>query len=136
MSWVLTPGDINNTGDTSTLLDQYVNSSVLPTTGSGDFLANCVSGPACALFGNNSQQLNGLTDLFGDFRGAFTLQTCTPSPGRPCPDGNFPNGFAGFINDPVTTVAASNTVPAPGSLVLLGTSLMLLAAGAARRKRT
>jgi hypothetical protein len=134
MSWVLVPGDINNTGDTLTTLNQYVNSSVLPTTGSGHFLANCVSGPGCDLFGKNTQQLNGLTSLFGDFRGAFTLQSCAPSPGNPCPDGLFPNGFAGFINDPAITVAAQ-AVPEPGTLALLGAGLLLLGGGLSRKKK-
>src|SRR5690606_14490239 len=106
MSWVLVPGDINNTGDTTTTLSQYVNASVLPTTGSGHFLADCVSGAGCDLFGENTQQLNGLTSLFGDFRGAFTLQSCAPTANSPCPNGLFQNGFAGFINDPAVAAAA------------------------------
>jgi hypothetical protein len=126
MRWVLTPGDIGNTGDDITTLNQFVNSDVLPTTGSGSFLANCVEGVACSLFQGQTQQLNGLTSLFGDVRGAFTLQTCAPTQSNPCPDGNFPNGFAGFINDPVVAVAASQAVPEPTTLALLGAGLLLL----------
>jgi hypothetical protein len=133
MSWVLVPGDINNTGDMVTTLYQAVNADVLPTTGSGHFLADCVNGPGCNLFASNQEQLNGLTNLFGDIRGAFTLQSCAPRRGHPsdCPSGNFPNGFAGLSNDPALAVA----VPEPGSLLLLGAGLVMLTAFATRKSR-
>lgn len=133
MSWVLAPGDLNNTGDTTTTLTQSVNDDVLPTTGSGIFLADCVSGAACSLFQGQQEQLNGLTSLFGDVRGTFTLQTCASSGEVDCVDGNFPNGFAGFINDPALTVAASAQVPEPGTLALIGGGLLLVS-GIAKRK--
>ena len=133
MDWVLVPGDLNNTGDTTTTLSQFVNASVLPTTGSGIFLANCVSGVACGLFEGKQEQLNGLTDLFGDVRGTFTLQTCATSGGTNCPNGDFPNGFAGFINDPALTVAAGAGVPEPTTLALFGAGLLLLAGFAGRK---
>jgi hypothetical protein len=111
MKWVLVPGGIN--ADATTTLLQEPEEDTLPTTGTGKFLADCVSGPECPLFAKGAESIPGATPGFlGDIFGQFTLQT--PSAGNPAPA-----GFLGVINDPVDAIA-----PEPGVLALLGIGIL------------
>jgi hypothetical protein len=112
MSWVLTPG-ASPTDPLATLF-QSVLSLNLPTNGLGDFLANCVSGPECALF-NTAAIPNPTTGVKANFFGQFTLQTPPP--------GTVTNGWQGLISDPVLT---STAVPEPATLTLFGAGLLAL----------
>jgi len=129
MQWDLTPSDLNDNGDNTTTLYQDVNADSLPTTGVGDLLANCVSGPGCMYFGGQSETLNALTGLYADFEANFTLQT--PSNNA----STFQNGFPGKIAGQALT---ESEAPEPGSLALIGSGLVGLfgIASRARRKRS
>jgi hypothetical protein len=85
---------------------QTTRGATLPTTGSGAWLADCVSGPACAFLDSNAQT-NG-ADLFGQ----FTLERTVGSVAA--------NGWDGYNNDPVIGKA----VPEPGILSLFGGGLL------------
>lgn len=101
--------------ETTAVLVQHVTSQTLPATGTGDFLANCVGGPGCSLFDTNSQA--GGADFFG----RFTLSAALTA-------GQLANGWEGIISDPIETA-----VPEPGTLGLVG--LSVLAAGFLARRR-
>jgi len=117
MSWVLTPGSSPN-DPTATLFQDVVNLT-LPTTGLGDFLAACVSGPECSLF-NQSSQVDPATGARANFFGQFTLQTT-----------NGTNGWSGLISDPALTAV----VPEPATLSIFGASLLGLSALRRRRAK-
>jgi hypothetical protein len=112
MSIEFTPGIIP--GDGTTLMQQTASSNTLPATGSGAFDAECVSGPGCSFF----------TDPSGpDFLGQFTLKTVSAALQA--------NGWQGDTFDPIT----ANVIPEPGTVVVLGFSLVGLAGALRRRTR-
>ena len=93
-------------------LVQTTRSSTLPTTGSGAWLGDCVSGPACDYLNSNSYPAgNGkMADLFGE----FTLQVAAPALQA--------KGWLGYNNDPI--LATASAVPEPGILSLFGGALL------------
>jgi hypothetical protein len=121
MSWELAPG-ASPTDPLATLF-QSVLGLTLPTNGLGDFLANCVSGPECALF-NTAAIPNPTTSAVANFFGQFTLQTP--------PAGTANNGWEGLISDPVLTEVTF--VPEPATLTLFGAGLLGLGSLRARKR--
>jgi hypothetical protein len=111
MSIEFVPGIIPS--DPTELL-QTVSSQTLPATGNGAFDAECVSGPGCALFSDPSAP---------DFLGQFTLATTNAALQS--------NGWFGDTFDPIT----ANVIPEPGTVVVLGFSLVGLAGALRRRTR-
>jgi len=120
MSWVLAPG--GSPTDPLATLFQDVLSLTLPTNGLGDFLANCVAGPECALF-NTAVIPDPTTGATANFFGQFTLQTPPP--------GTITNGWGGLISDPVLT----SVIPEPATLTLFGAGLLGLGALRLRKRR-
>jgi PEP-CTERM motif len=125
MRWELVPGyyDVGDPNADVTLV-QLVGANALPTTGSGSFLADCVSGDFCGLLADKQFELNDFTpDRLGDLLGNFTLFNTS-----------LVQNFDGRINDPVEGVVAA---PEPGTLALLGTGLLgLLGFGRSRRRKS
>jgi len=121
MSWELVPG-ASPTDPLATLF-QSVLSLTLPTNGLGDFLANCVAGPECALF-DKAAIPNPTTGVLANFFGQFTLQTPPP--------GTVTNGWEGLISDPVLT----QVVPEPATLTLFGAALLGLGGIRKRKNRS
>ena len=116
MSWVLTPGGSPN--DPLATLFQDVVKLTLPTTGLGDFLANCVAGPECSLF-DQAAIADPSTGAIANFFGQFTLNNSIGV-----------NGWEGLISDPVLT-----ETPEPATLGLFGAGLLGLGALRNRKKK-
>ena len=124
MKWELVAGiqTVDVAGGTDPLFDetlatliQNVSSTTLPATGDGDFLADCISGPACALFDTNGQTAGS------DFFGQFSLSASLTSQ-------NLINGWEGRTSDPVETAV----IPEPISAGLFGFGILGL--GLLRRR--
>lgn len=123
---------VNVVGGTDPLADetlaslvQHVFSTSLPTDGQGSFFADVVGGTATTKWDTNG--------FFGhDFDAKFTLSINGASYGTgTCTDAQVAANtcFAGYINDPLRSVA----LPEPGSMALVG--LGLLGLGALRRRK-
>ncbi len=113
------------TSESLATMVQHTSSNVLPTSGTGTFFANVVGGSDAVKWDTNGQP-------FGtDFDGNFTLKPNGAAQGTgTCTATDISTGtcFAGYINDPVTSLA----LPEPGSLALV--ALTLLGAGATLRR--
>lgn len=117
MQWVLDPGTVGDLGDggfdeSLATLFQQVQASSLPTEGSGQFYASCVSANLIC----STLDTNMFTTTVGgqsDFEGQFTLE-------------NQPRGlWDGDVNDPVEAFAQD--VPEPATTGLLGLGVLALA---------
>lgn len=115
MSWEFIPGIV---GDPDTVLFQNVTSATLPASGSGRGYAECVAGPACALF-----QSGNLPVPQADFFIQFTLEEIMGSP-------QAANGWQGLTSDPVTAYV----VPEPAVLAMSGLGFLALGIAVRRRK--
>jgi len=129
MGWELVPGvvpsdDVSTVGfdESTTVMLQTATSTSLPASGVGIFFANCVSGSGCSTLGVSATTWTDLgSPVVADLFGRFNLV--------PTGDEEKANGWFGDTFDPVRGV----TVPAPASLLVLGASLLGLAALGRRR---
>lgn len=130
MRWEFVPGliksqvdGINNPlfGTQGTTMFQDVSSIALPANGIITYVANCVSGPACAYFGTGGQ--DGGADFFGI--NSMTAMAANSHYSA--------NGWGSRLSGPVTTLIQ---LPEPGALSLLGAGLLCLASTRRRRAAT
>jgi hypothetical protein len=129
MSWEFTPGLVTGAvagmsnlafNPLDTTLFQELDGLPTPAHGTGTYLANCASGPACQYFRTGSQA--GGADFFG----INTMTTLLAS------SVIRQNGWASRLSDPVI---AQVSLPLPGVLPLLAAGLLGMFGMAARRRR-
>jgi hypothetical protein len=121
MSWEFTPGMVTTPvagmsnlafNPLDTTLFQETDGLPTPAFGTGTYLANCMSGPACIYFRSGSQ--TGGADFFGI--NTITSLLATSAVGK--------NGWGWRLADPVV---AQVELPEPGGLALLAAGLLGLA---------
>jgi len=101
-------------------LFQNTNSATLPASGSGNFLADCVSGPMCTGSGGAPNFNTNAEANASDFSGQFTLRQATNG-----------GGWGGRSFDPLST----NALPEPSILSLFSGGLLGLGFGRRFAKR-
>lgn len=105
-------------GNAITTLYQNVTATSLPASGTGSFLADCITGPGCDYFTKGSQSNNS------DFLGKFALFGTTSGKA-------YTAGFSGRTSDPINTNIGA--VPEPGSIFLIGLGLLSLWAASSKK---
>jgi len=136
MSWTFTPGVV--LGNNGAQLFQLVAGLSLPTTGHGEALADCVSGPGCGLFNTAAESdfraASGSdpgadSSVIDDFFIQFTLD-------EQLTKGTAANGWEGHINGPIQATVSAVLVPEPGTIATFGLGLLGLGGLARRFRRT